>query len=255
MASVGKDGRRAGIFAAMAAAMIGTALVMASSTVFNNFFDRGMDAKMARTRTRASVTGKIPPTVMILYGTCLGACGFITLASLNVLTAVLGLLAFLLYAVVYTLWFKRQSVWSTFVGSFPGAAPPLIGYCALTGYIDMPAILLYAIMFLWQPPHFWAIGIRRKEEYRAAGIPLLPIIKGNRVTKIKMLRFIAVLTAVSLLVPLYIDVSPFYTATALLLGPSGCTGASKAFRRRMTRNGRRGCFFIRLFISVCFFLF
>lgn len=115
-----RTGGGPGIFAAMAVAMIGTALVMASSTVFNNFFDRGMDAKMARTRTRASVTGRIPPPAMILYGTCLGACGFIMLASLNVLTAVLGLLAFLLYAVVYTLWFKRQSVWSTFVGSFPG---------------------------------------------------------------------------------------------------------------------------------------
>ncbi|UQT52106.1 heme o synthase [Bacillus velezensis] len=249
-----RTGGGPGIFAAMAVAMIGTALVMASSTVFNNFFDRGMDAKMARTRTRASVTGKIPPPVMILYGTCLGACGFIMLASLNVLTAVLGLLAFLLYAVVYTLWFKRQSVWSTFVGSFPGAAPPLIGYCALAGYIDMPAILLFAIMFLWQPPHFWAIGIRRKEEYRAAGIPLLPIIKGNRATKIKMLRYIAVLTAVSLLVPLYIDVSPFYTASALLLGAIWLYRSVKGFQAADDTQWSKGMFFYSIVYFSLLFL-
>ncbi|AEB62397.1 heme O synthase (minor enzyme) [Bacillus amyloliquefaciens] len=119
-----RTGEGPGIFAAMTIAMIGTALVMASSTVFNNFFDRGMDAKMARTRTRASVTGKIPPPVMILYGACLGACGFIMLASLHVLTAVLGLLAFLLYAVVYTLWFKRQSVWAHLSAAFRGRLRP-----------------------------------------------------------------------------------------------------------------------------------
>ncbi|MBT2572419.1 heme o synthase [Bacillus sp. ISL-51] len=213
-----KTGEGHNILVTMAIAMIGTAFVMASSTVFNNCFDRNMDAKMARTRNRATVTGKIPPSAIITFGTCLGAAGLGMLASLNILAATLGLSAFLLYAVVYTLWFKRHSVWSTFIGSFPGAAPPLIGYCALTGYIDMPAVILYAIMFLWQPPHFWAIGIRRKEEYRAAGIPLLPVIKGNHMTKIKMMRYILILAAVTLLVPFYVHVSPFYAVSALILG-------------------------------------
>jgi protoheme IX farnesyltransferase len=130
----------------------------------------------------------------------------------------------------------------------------LIGYCALTGYIDMPAVLLYAIMFLWQPPHFWAIGIRRKEEYRAAGIPLLPIIKGNRVTKIKMLRYIAVLTAVSLLVPLYIDVSPFYTATALLLGAIWLYRSVKGFRAADDTQWSKGMFFYSIVYFSLLFL-
>lgn len=208
-------------FMTMITAMLGTAFVMASGTVYNNYFDRHMDAKMERTRSRASVTGKMPPALILTYGSVLGIAGLAMLYSLNPLTAILGLAAFIFYAIIYTVWVKRASVWSTFVGSFPGAAPPLMGYCAITGEISVTAVMLYAIMFLWQPPHFWAIGIRRKEEYRAAGVPLLPVVKGNHVTKVKMIQYIAVLVPVTLLFPFSLGtghISPFYFLTALVLG-------------------------------------
>lgn len=208
-------------FMTMITAMLGTAFVMASGTVYNNYFDRHMDAKMKRTRSRASVTGKMPPALILTYGSVLGIAGLAMLYSLNPLPAILGLAAFIFYAIIYTVWVKRASVWSTFVGSFPGAAPPLMGYCAITGEISVTAIMLYAIMFLWQPPHFWAIGIRRKEEYRAAGVPLLPVVKGNHVTKVKMIQYIAVLVPVTLLFPFSLGtghISPFYFLTALVLG-------------------------------------
>lgn len=208
-------------FMTMITAMLGTAFVMASGTVYNNYFDRHMDAKMERTRSRASVTGKMPPALILTYGSVLGIAGLAMLYSLNPLTAILGLAAFIFYAIIYTVWVKRASVWSTFVGSFPGAAPPLMGYCAITGEISLTAVMLYAIMFLWQPPHFWAIGIRRKEEYRAAGVPLLPVVKGNHVTKVKMIQYIAVLVPVTLLFPFSLGtghISPFYFLTALVLG-------------------------------------
>ncbi|PON02027.1 protoheme IX farnesyltransferase [Bacillus halotolerans] len=208
-------------FMTMITAMLGTAFVMASGTVYNNYFDRHMDAKMKRTRSRASVTGKMPPALILTYGSVLGIAGLAMLYSLNPLPAILGLAAFIFYAIIYTVWVKRASVWSTFVGSFPGAAPPLMGYCAITGEISVTAVMLYAIMFLWQPPHFWAIGIRRKEEYRAAGVPLLPVVKGNHVTKVKMIQYIAVLVPVTLLFPFSLGtghISPFYFLTALVLG-------------------------------------
>ncbi|PSA98770.1 heme o synthase [Bacillus halotolerans] len=208
-------------FMTMIKAMLGTAFVMASGTVYNNYFDRHMDAKMERTRSRVSVTGKMPPALILTYGSVLGIAGLAMLYSLNPLTAILGLAAFIFYAIIYTVWVKRASVWSTFVGSFPGAAPPLMGYCAITGDISVTAVMLYAIMFLWQPPHFWAIGIRRKEEYRAAGVPLLPVVKGNHVTKVKMIQYIAVLVPITLLFPFSLGtghISPFYSFTALVLG-------------------------------------
>ncbi|MGO1133634.1 heme o synthase [Bacillus subtilis] len=217
----------------MVTAMLGTAFVMASGTVYNNYFDRHMDAKMARTRSRASVTGKMPPAMILTYGSVLGIAGLAMLYSLNPLTAFLGLAAFIFYAIIYTVWVKRTSVWSTFVGSFPGAAPPLMGYCAVTGDFSMTAVLLYTIMFLWQPPHFWAIGIRRKEEYRAAGVPLLPVVKGNHVTKIKMMQYIAVLVPVTLLFPFSLGtghISPFYFLAALVLGGIWIKKSIKGFK-------------------------
>lgn len=217
----------------MVTAMLGTAFVMASGTVYNNYFDRHMDAKMARTRNRASVTGKMPPAMILTYGSVLGIAGLAMLYSLNPLTAFLGLAAFIFYAIIYTVWVKRTSVWSTFVGSFPGAAPPLMGYCAVTGDLSMTAVLLYTIMFLWQPPHFWAIGIRRKEEYRAAGVPLLPVVKGNHVTKNKNDAIYCRPGAGHAIISFLSrtgHISPFYFLAALVLGGIWIKKSIKGFK-------------------------
>src|SRR5690606_9760353 len=105
--------------------------------------------------------------------------------------------------VIYTIWLKRTSTWSTSVGGISGAMPPVIGYVAVSGEMDLGAWLLFAMLFLWQPPHFWALGIRRKEEYRAAGYPLLPVVKGTLRTKIQMIPYVVLLVASTVLLFVY----------------------------------------------------
>ncbi|UQZ86185.1 Protoheme IX farnesyltransferase 1 [Paenibacillus konkukensis] len=198
--------------------LIGTALVMASGCVLNNYLDRDMDVKMARTQKRALATGKMSPQTVLVYGIILGVIGVSGLGLLvNPMTALLGMIGLFVYVWIYTAWFKRTSVWSTVVGSFSGAMPPVIGYCAVTPTIDAGAIILFGILFLWQPPHFWALGIRRAEEYRAAGFPLLPVVKGSYTTKISMMRYIVLLVPVSMLLYVYgyVNVIFFYAAAAM----------------------------------------
>lgn len=199
--------------------MIGTALVMASGCVLNNYLDRDMDTKMARTQNRATATGKLPAQVVLWYGIILGIIGVSGLWLLvNPMSALLGMLGLFLYVWVYTAWFKRTSVWSTFVGSFSGAVPPVIGYCAVHQDLDAGALILFGIMFLWQPPHFWALGIRRVEEYRAAGFPLLPVVKGSYITKMAMMRYVVLIVPVSLLLYVYGYVNVVYFYAAALMG-------------------------------------
>ncbi|REK63674.1 MAG: protoheme IX farnesyltransferase [Cohnella sp.] len=184
--------------------LIGSALTMASACVFNNYWDREMDSKMERTRNRALPTGRVRPSFVLVYGIALGVIGLAVLFALvNPLTGWLGLLGMFVYVVVYTMWLKRSSTWSTSVGGVSGAMPPVIGYCAVTGEVDAGAWLLFALLFLWQPPHFWSLAIRRVEEYRAAGFPVLPVVKGVRRTKVQMIPYIAALLAASVLMYVY----------------------------------------------------
>ncbi|KIL42414.1 protoheme IX farnesyltransferase [Gordoniibacillus kamchatkensis] len=198
---------------------VGTALIVASGCTLNNYLDRELDAKMARTQSRALVTGKMSPRFVLGYGITLGVLGTFVLGVLvNPLAALLGLIGLFLYVWVYTMWFKRTSVWSTFVGSFSGAVPPVIGYVAVTQTMDAGAWILFLILFLWQPPHFWALGIRRMEEYRAAGFPLLPVVRGSYVTKISIVRYVVLLVPVSMLLYLYGYVGEVYMIAAAALG-------------------------------------
>lgn len=184
--------------------LLGTMLVMASACVFNNYFDRDLDMKMERTRERGLPTGRLKPGVVRVYGIILGILGLAVLFTFSgVLAGVFGIVGVFVYVVVYTLWLKRTSTWSTSVGAISGAMPPVIGYVAVTGKVDLGAVLLFAMLFLWQPPHFWALGIRRKEEYRAAGFPLLPVVKGVRRTKYQMIPYVALLLPIPVLMYVY----------------------------------------------------
>lgn len=178
--------------------LVGTTLVLASSCVFNNYFDRDFDMKMERTKKRALPEGRLKPNTVLGYAIILGAAGLAVLFGLvNVLSGIVGSAGMFFYVVIYTLWLKRTSTWSTSVGGISGAMPPVIGYVAVMGQLDMGAALLFALLFLWQPPHFWALGIRRVEEYRAAGYPLLPVVKGITRTKWQMIPYVVLLLPVS----------------------------------------------------------
>ncbi|RCW47656.1 protoheme IX farnesyltransferase [Paenibacillus prosopidis] len=174
--------------------LIGSTLTIASATVINNYWDRELDLKMERTKDRALPTGRMTPGTVLAYGIALGIAGLAVLFTLvHPLTGWLGLLGWFVYIVIYTMWLKRSSTWSTSVGGISGAMPPVIGYCAVTEQIDAGAWILFALLFLWQPAHFWSLAIRRVEEYRAAGFPLLPVVKGIKRTKLQMIPYVLLL--------------------------------------------------------------
>jgi protoheme IX farnesyltransferase len=189
----------AGLFLATVA---GTCLVIASACVINNYLDRGIDKKMVRTKQRALVTGELSGTFAIIYGLLLGGLGFTLLALFtNKLVVLIGAVAYVDYIVLYGV-SKRASMHGTLVGSIAGAAPPVAGYCAVTGHFNGGALIIFLIMVCWQMVHFYAIAIRRSADYKAAGIPVLPLVKGVHATKVQMISytaaFVAAVTALTL---------------------------------------------------------
>jgi protoheme IX farnesyltransferase len=180
--------------------LAGVAFVIGSGCVFNNVIDRDIDKKMARTKKRELVQGTISVKVALAFATALGLAGFACLAIFaNWLTVAIGLVGMLFYVVIYAIG-KRASSLGTVIGSISGAIPPVAGYTAAAGHLDNAAFLLFLIMALWQMPHFYAIAMYRLKDYSAAGIPVLPAVKGMRTTKIYILLYVVAYTiaAVSL---------------------------------------------------------
>ena len=181
-------------------AIAGTAAVIAAAGTFNNIYDRDIDRIMPRTKTRPSVTGEISGKTLLLAAIALLIIGFILLYFTTPLAAVLGVLGVFFYVVPYTMWTKRKTIWNTEVGSISGAMPPLIGWAAVAPDIWHPACwALFAIMVIWQMPHFYAIAIRKQEDYAAANIPMLPVVKGERRTYVQTNFYLILLMASSAL--------------------------------------------------------
>lgn len=199
------------------AVVAGVCLVIASACVFNNYLDRRIDAKMARTKKRALVTGKIKTPHALAYGTVLGAAGFACLIlGTNTLTTLLGVLAIFSYVVVYG-YAKRNSVHGTLVGTLPGGLPPVAGYAAATNQVDMAALLLFLIMVFWQMAHFYAIAIFRKDEYAAAKVPVRSIVSGVPATQRQILYYIAGLLITLPLLSVFGYAGVTYAATVTVL--------------------------------------
>lgn len=199
--------------------VVGAALVIMSSTSLNNYIDRDLDQNMARTKKRPTVTGTLTPKKVLIFGIVLGVLGTGILAGLvNLKTAGLGLAGFFVYIVLYTMWLKRTSTLSTVVGGISGAIPPVMGYVAATNFMDATAWILFAFMFLWQPPHTLALAIRRVEDYRAAGVPLLPVVRGFLETKRQSLRYVAAMVPVTFLLYGVGAVGISYLIAAIILG-------------------------------------
>ena len=173
--------------------LVGSALIMAGSCSFNNYYDRDIDPLMERTKNRPTVTGKASPSKVLILSFGLIAAGLVLLALTNMTTMLIGAFGVFAYVVLYTMIFKRRFVSNTIIGSISGAVPPLIGWAAIDPNLDMMAWVLFAIMFLWQPPHFYALAMRRVEEYRAAGVPMLPVVKGFKAAKRSIMLWIIAL--------------------------------------------------------------
>lgn len=176
-------------FGRLLATLAGTALIIASACVFNNYLDRSIDSKMSRTQKRALVTGQIPLRNAVVYAAVLGLLGALCLVLfVNYLTLLIGVIAFIDYVVIYG-WAKRHTIHSTLIGSVCGAASLVAGYTGATGRFDMAAFLLFLVMVFWQMPHFYAIGIFRLKDYKAAGLPILPVVHGVRQTQIQIIAY------------------------------------------------------------------
>ncbi|WP_458414023.1 heme o synthase [Schinkia sp. CFF1] len=173
--------------------MFGNALVIAGGCVLNNFIDRDIDHIMERTKTRPTVTGTISLTKVLLLGCSASLIGLVLLFMASPQAALFGFIGLFTYVVLYTLWSKRRHPINTVVGSISGAAPPLIGWAAIDPNLSVEAWILFLIMFIWQPPHFYALAMKKCEEYRKAGIPMLPVVKGFAETKKHIVAFVACL--------------------------------------------------------------
>jgi len=199
--------------------LLGMSLVVGSGCVFNNLIDRDIDRLMQRTCRRVLAQGQISPTVAVIYGTVLGVLGFLILATLtHWLTVVLAAIGFLVYVVVYSLCLKRRSRYGVIVGGIAGAIPPMVGYVAASHRLDTGAWLLFALLFLWQMPHFYAIAIYRLEDFQKAHLPVLPLTKGIPATKRSILRYVAIFTVVATL-PAWLGYAGIaYGSIALVFG-------------------------------------
>jgi protoheme IX farnesyltransferase len=198
---------------------LGIALCAGSAAVVNHVVDRRIDALMARTHKRPLAQGRVEPVPALLFALALALLGMaLLLVFTNALTAWLTLASLLGYAVLYTGFLKRATPQNIVIGGLAGAAPPLLGWVAVSGHVSAEPLLLVLIIFAWTPPHFWALAIHRKEEYAKADIPMLPVTHGERYTKLHILLYSLILLAVSLL-PFAIHMSGLlYLACALVLG-------------------------------------
>ena len=197
--------------------LIGSAFIMAGSCSLNNYIDRDIDHLMDRTKARPTVTGKVNPKMVAVMGFLFILFGTILLLFTTVSAVVIGIIGVFSYVVVYSMWSKRQHVSNTIVGSVSGAVPPLIGWAAIDPNLDLMAWMLFLIMFAWQPPHFYALAMRRVEEYRAASIPMLPVVKGFKQTKLHIYLWVIALLPLPFFMT-ELGISFLVLATVLNLG-------------------------------------
>jgi protoheme IX farnesyltransferase len=202
------------------AAMSGLALACGGASALNHLLDRDIDPLMGkRTSSRPVASGRVAPSRALEFGLALTALSFVLLASaVNVLTAVLALVGGLFYVIVYTRWLKRSTSQNIVIGGAAGAVPPLVGWAAATGHVGVAALILFAIVFVWTPPHFWALALLIKDNYANAGVPMLPVVRGERATARQIVVYSFVLVAVTLLPWGWGAAGPIYVVCALALG-------------------------------------
>ncbi|HXF73323.1 MAG TPA: heme o synthase [Actinomycetota bacterium] len=203
----------------VAATLTGGALAAGAANAVNCYLDRDIDERMRRTRRRPLPAHELAPEQALRFGYVLGAASFFLLATtVNVLAAVLALAAIAFYVFVYTLWLKRSTEQNIVIGGAAGAVPALVGWAAVTGGVALPAWVLFAIVFVWTPPHFWALAMRFAGDYAAAGVPMLPVTRGERETRRQILLYSLALFGTSLLLAPVAEMGPIYVATAVVLG-------------------------------------
>ena len=238
-----------GIFLAL---VVGTALVIASACVFNNYLDRGIDSKMKRTSWRATASGNISTWAVFAFLGVLGVIGFTLLVIFtNMLTVLLVAVAYFSYVVLYGI-AKRKTIHGTLVGTIPGGIPPVAGYVAVTSSFDSAALLLFLIMLCWQMAHFYAIGMRRRDEYAAANLPVMPVVKGMYATKIQILCYVSGFIVVNILLVLLGYVGYVYLAVMTTLGIVWLVKGVRGFRKGDDQKWAKRMFLFSLVVLLAF---
>src|SRR5215216_2005025 len=233
--------------------LLGGSLSAGGAAAVNHYWDRDIDAQMARTATRPIPSGRISPRAALAYGVILQVLSFALLATtVNVLAAVLALLGFLGYVFVYTVWLKRSTPQNIVIGGAAGAVPPLVGWTAVTGSLDPTSLYLFAIVFYWTPPHFWALSLLMKDEYARVGVPMMPVVHGERETRRQIVLYTVLLIVLTLLPVLFGFFGALYAAVAVTLGAGFLVLALRLQRAADRRSALRTYLFSLLYLALLF---
>jgi protoheme IX farnesyltransferase len=239
--------------ALVAVTVLGGFLSAGGAGAFNHWYDRDIDAQMGRTASRPVPAGRISPRAALIYAFALQAASFAILGlAVNLLAASLALLGFVWYTVVYTVWLKRRSPQNIVIGGAAGAVPPLVGWAAVTGSVAPAALYLFAIVFYWTPPHFWALSLLMKEEYARVGVPMMPVVHGEAETRRQILLYTLLLTVLTLLPVAFGFFGAIYAVAAAGLAGAFITLAVRLQRRADRASALRTYLFSLAYLAALF---
>lgn len=240
----------------LAETLIGLTFIIASACVFNNYMDRQVDKKMERTKRRALVIGLISERNAIIFAILLGIAGCFTLfLYTNLLTLLIAGIGFFVYVILYTLW-KCHTIYGTAIGSIAGAAPPVVGYCAVSNHFDEGAAILFLMLVLWQMPHFFAIALFHFDDYVTAEIPVLPVKKGILRTKIHMMFYILLFIPTAIMLTLFNYTGYIYLTMTLIVGFAWLTLCISGFKNNNNKIWGKQMFQLSLLMItlICFII-
>lgn len=224
----------------MVATVVGGALAAGGANAANMWWDRDIDAVMKRTRRRPLVTGEVTPTEALVFSLALLAASFVWLATLvNLLSAVLALSAAAFYVFVYTIWLKRNYSSNIVIGGAAGGVPVLVGWAAVTGRVELAPLMMFAIIFVWTPPHFWALAFRYRNDYESADVPMLPVVSTLAYTAKQIVAYTVLLVALSFALAPIADLGAVYWIMAVITGAIFTWFAAKLFRDRDEKAAMR----------------
>ncbi len=219
----------------------------------NHYYDRDIDAQMKRTASRPIPAGRVSPRAALIYGIALATLSFLLLwTCVNLLSAVLALSGFVGYVGVYTLWLKRRTPQNIVIGGAAGAVPPLVGWAATRGHLSWTAVYLFAIVFYWTPPHFWALSLLMKDEYAKVSIPMMPVVRGEHETRRQILLYTLLLYAISQLPFCAGALGGFYLVASMVLGLGFIGGALWLYRKAERRIALRLYLYSLAYLALLF---
>ena len=240
-------------FGLVLATLLGGAMAAGSANAINCYWDRDIDQIMTRTKTRALPTHRVPERHALVFGLTLAVGSFIILFRfVNLLSAALALAAILFYVLVYTMWLKRTTPQNIVIGGAAGAVPVLVGWAAVTGSIGLAAIWMFLVIFLWTPPHFWALSLVLKNDYARANVPMMPVVLGERETHRQIILYTLLLIAATLVLYVTNTMGYLYLASAVLLGLGLLVLGFLLAREKTLRRARMVFWFSNYYLALLF---